>query len=234
MILIQGPSGSYCIDSTEVTSAQYKAWLDTNPDPPQGGDPLCGWNASYVPVTSGVKCEDEPFDPVIRPNRPVACVDWCDARAFCKGVGKRMCGAFGGGAVAWSDREKPIKNEWRYACSAGGTKKYPYGDVYQPATCVDDPHDGSDNDGEGNAVDVGSAAGCAGGFKNLRDMSGNVWEWEDACEAKDDPKDDPCSNGAGSFWDDGPNNFICATSMVYHQRSSASKGVGFRCCADPK
>jgi formylglycine-generating enzyme required for sulfatase activity len=233
MIMIPGPSGPYCIDSTEVTSAQYEAWLDTSPALPQQSDPLCGWNASYAPKTSG-DCADQPYNPVNRPNRPVACVDWCDARAFCMGVGKRMCGAFGGGAVAWNDHTDPTKNEWRYACSAGGTKQFPYGDMYQSKTCVDDAYDGSNNDGAGNAVDVGSAVGCVGGFKDLRDMSGNVWEWEDACEANDDPKDDPCSNGAGSFWDDGPNNFICATSMVYHQRSSANKNVGFRCCADPK
>jgi formylglycine-generating enzyme required for sulfatase activity len=106
--------------------------------------------------------------------------------------------------------------------------------MYQPATCVDDDHDGSDNNGEGNAVDVGSAPGCVGGFEDLRDMSGNVWEWEDACDANSDPKDDPCSNGAGSFWDSAPNDLLCATQAAYHQRSSASKGVGFRCCADPK
>jgi hypothetical protein len=45
-------------------------------------------------------------------------------------------------------------------------------------------------------------------------MSGNVWEWEDACDANGDPKDDACSNGAGSFWDEGPNDLQCATPMA--------------------
>jgi formylglycine-generating enzyme required for sulfatase activity len=65
-------------------------------------------------------------------------------------------------------------------------------------------------------------------------MSGNVWEWEDACDANGNPDDDPCSGGAGSFWDSAPGDLLCETQAVYHKRNSAAKNVGFRCCADAK
>jgi hypothetical protein len=32
-------------------------------------------------------------------NFPITNVDWCDAYAYCAGIGKRLCGKIGGGTL---------------------------------------------------------------------------------------------------------------------------------------
>jgi Sulfatase-modifying factor enzyme 1 len=60
---------------------------------------VCAWNTSFQPESSGSDCLNVwlIFDLVNAPANPVACVDWCDAFAYCRSIGKRLCGAFGGG-----------------------------------------------------------------------------------------------------------------------------------------
>ncbi|TKC98623.1 formylglycine-generating enzyme family protein [Polyangium fumosum] len=167
----------------------------------------------------------------------MACVDWCDARAFCAGVGKRLCGAFGAEPLGYDEFNDPTKSEWTYACSNKGERIYPYGDDYQPARCVDDPFDGTLNAGNGNAEPVKTATNCKvnAGFSGIFDMSGNVWEWEDSCRPAGngaDPKDDQCRDRGGSFWDH--ENFLsCTSPSVDRRRDHFNKNTGFRCCAVP-
>ncbi|MDI1437546.1 formylglycine-generating enzyme family protein [Polyangium sorediatum] len=236
MVLVEGPEGPYCIDATEVTSLQYSLWLVKLPAP-DTQDPLCGWKNSYIPRSSGNSCNSTHYDPITKPNHPVACVDWCDARAFCAGVGKRLCGAFGDQPLGYDEFNDSTKSEWTYACSNKGERNYPYGDDYEEARCVDDPFDGTVNSGNGNAEPVKTATNCKGGsgFSGLFDMSGNVWEWEDSCRSvgnPNDPKDDQCRDRGGSFWDQG-GRLSCTSLSIDRRRDSFNKNVGFRCCADP-
>src|SRR5262249_6636582 len=99
MVLAKSLSGqTWCIDSTEGTQAQYAAFLADKAGDVSGQSAECQWNTSYVPLSA---CSRFPsFDPVARKNKPVSGVDWCDALAFCKWAGKRLCGAIGdGGSV---------------------------------------------------------------------------------------------------------------------------------------
>ena len=94
MTTIAAPSGysDYSIDVTEVTMGQYDAWLATNPALPASTDANCGYVASYAEQASGGTL----YTGTDAAHHPVADVDWCDAYAYCKGVGKRLCGAIGG------------------------------------------------------------------------------------------------------------------------------------------
>ena len=90
--------GGYCIDSTEVTGAQYAAWLATNPSP-ASLPYYCSWKSTY---NSGTGTQDY----------PVGSVDWCDAYGFCLGVGKRLCGKIGGGALPNFYYDAPTRSQW--------------------------------------------------------------------------------------------------------------------------
>jgi formylglycine-generating enzyme required for sulfatase activity len=169
--------GGYCVDRTEVTRAQYEAWLATSPSP-AGQDPWCSWNTDFAPEATCMSKEDV-CKGANCGNHPQVCVDWCDAYAYCKAVGKRMCGKIGGGAVPYWDHSKKDISQWFNVCSSGGTKKYPYGDIYEPKTC-----NGWDASFSHTTVEVATLASCqpsTPGYAGVYDLSGNVTEWEDSC-----------------------------------------------------
>jgi formylglycine-generating enzyme required for sulfatase activity len=217
MVEIPSPSGKYCIDSTEVTNAHYATFLAGNPS--AVGQPVpCVWNIDYKP-SSGWPA------PVDAARRPVAFVDWCDAYAYCRWAGKRLCGRIGDGPNAPADLANAEKSQWFNACSAGGTKVYPYGSAYVATTC-----NGSEQ-GAGAAVVVGSLFGCQGGVPGVYDMSGNVWEWEDSCSGNTGVND-TCQARGGSFLSPGQ-PLRCDYDQKFYRNATYVTGayVGFRCCA---
>ena len=221
-------TGGYSIDATEVTRDQYNAWLGTDPDT-AGQASFCAWNDAFAPDTANPEggCSPTTMPPGSKGNLPIVCVDWCDAFAYCKAVGKRLCGKIGGGSNAFTDHANPAASQWFNACSSNGQNDFPYGDTYDGQTC-----NGSDKSG-GTILPVGSLAGCqssVAGFEGVYDLSGNVLEWEDSCDAASAAKDF-CRNRAGA----------CFNTSIYlrcdhdggNQRGSHDGGIGFRCCSDP-
>lgn len=227
--------GGYAIDATEVTRQQYAAWLATSPSV-TGQDPGCdGWNTSYLPETAWPEraCDSTVWPPGSKGDHPVVCVDWCDAYAYCKAVGKRLCGAIGGGPEAWADHANAAKSQWYNACSSGGAHNYPYGgdpsvtdtDGFQKSAC-----NGSEN-GLKTTAPVAALSGCQStdsGFAGVLDLSGNVREWEDACEPGFNGA--PCRVRGGSFGDSYYGGLRCRDDM-YLYREHLWGDVGFRCCA---
>ncbi len=209
--------GPFCIDGTETTNAQYEAFLATSPSLSLQPASVCAWNTSYVPA--GVW-------PVLAPNatHPVVNVNWCQAYAFCKWAGKRLCGAVDGGSADFNEFAS-VNNEHYYACSAAGAHLYPYGSNYEPHACNDPEADA------GGTVAVGSLGGCQGGFPHLYDLVGNVEEWQDSCSGTLGATDD-CLDGAGAFnypsVTSGPPACASADSDA---RSSQYSDLGIRCCA---
>jgi hypothetical protein len=167
-IPLPGDAGSFCIDRTEVTQAQYAAFLATSPGATQQDGRCKDINGAFAPDPAN--CPE--YKPQERANHPMVCVDWCDAYAFCKWAGKRLCGTFQPAGAA--DAAPPL-HEWILACTRGGDYPYPYGAEVEPTTC------NSSENGRGGTVEVGSLPGCRGGYDGLVDMTGNVWEFEDSC-----------------------------------------------------
>ena len=137
---------SFSMMKAEVTVGQYRACVRegkcTKPD--TGG--YCNWDKDG------------------RSRHPVNCIDWNQARSFCRWAGGRL----------------PSEAEWEYvARSAGRAWKYPWGK--ESATCL---RSVMNHGGWGCGMKrtwpvcsktVGNTA------QGLCDMAGNVWEWTEDC-----------------------------------------------------
>jgi formylglycine-generating enzyme len=211
MVVVDG----FCIDSTEVTSTEYNDFLLAGPAV-SGQPSVCSWNSSYLPGNGWVFSATEA-------TLPIANVNWCDAFAFCKWAGKRLCGEVGGGEASFDDFSNPA-NEHYAACSNAATRIYPYGNTFDSAAC-----NGVDMN-TGHVVPVGSLAGCQGGVPGLFDMSGNVEEWQNACNGSTG-QSDQCLDGTGAFdYGDPPTGTRCDFADS-DARNGEFPDVGFRCCA---
>ncbi|WP_437669312.1 formylglycine-generating enzyme family protein [Sorangium sp. So ce131] len=219
MVTIQS---TFCIDQTEVSNAAYRRFLETGPDV-AAQEPFCAFNDSFA----FDETVDEPGD-MVPPDcltrrrdddYPATCVDWCDAHAYCKSLGKRLCGKIHGGALPYGGDTDGAQGEWYEACSKGGTRAYSTGEL--DLQC--------NGDGQ-EPVAVNAGAACEGGYHGLLYMSGNVREWEDSCSGDVGPEDD-CTTRGGSFDSgDSPEQLQCS-AREGSKRADTYHGIGFRCCS---
>jgi formylglycine-generating enzyme required for sulfatase activity len=214
--------GTFTIDSHEVTQSEYVAFLQAKNGDTSGQPDACAWNATYAPIG----CNNA-FDPSVRPNYPVTCVDWCDAYAFCAWRGERLCGAIDGGTVPNGQETAPNVDQWFAACTnkGSGLDIYPYGLGYEAGRCNDGTYDAQ------APLPVASLPGCIGGLPGLYDMAGNVSEWEDHCSPALDhtPGDDSCDVRGGSYV--APQSVTRCDFLGTSYRSATSTTIGFRCCS---
>ena len=133
---------AFQMNRTEVTVSQYGACVRAGQctKPNTGG--YCNWTKRG------------------RGKHPINCVDWNQARAFCRWAGGRL----------------PSEAQWEYAARGGGKNiQYPWGD--QKATCSRAVMDhGGDGCGKDRTWPVCSKA-AGNTAQGLCDMAGNVYEW---------------------------------------------------------
>ena len=127
----------------EITQAQYEAVMTENTEERNATPSEFGGN----------------------PNRPVEKVSWHDAIAFCQILTQNEKDA--GRLPADWNYTLPTEAQWEYACRAGTTTAYSWGDDINSshANC---------NNTIGETSNVGSYPANPWGFF---DMHGNVWEW---------------------------------------------------------
>jgi formylglycine-generating enzyme required for sulfatase activity/predicted MPP superfamily phosphohydrolase len=138
---------SFKIGKYPLTNAQYKRFLDANPQHrvpyvDAGWARLYNWDQETRTYPEG------------RASRPVVLVSWEDAQAYCKWAGKRL----------------PTEEEWEKAARGADGREWPWGDEFssQRANTVEG--------GIGETTTAGCYPAGASPYGVL-DMVGNVWEW---------------------------------------------------------
>jgi formylglycine-generating enzyme len=211
---------SFYMDKYLVTNAQFKRFVDQNPQwQPQNiredfhnGNYLKQWNARGYPPEKA--------------DHPVVNVSWYAAAAYCQWAGKRL----------------PTEAEFEHAARGGLTALYPWGD--QPVDKTRANYSGSDI---GTTTPVGHYP--ANGY-GLFDMAGNVWEFlaDEWQPYRPNPRENPVAGGdlftdgqsflrvktrrviRGGSWGGAPIN-LWVEYRDSHPPADARDFVGFRCAA---
>ena len=144
---------AFHISKHEITNRHYKVFVDANPEwgkdqirkEYHDGKYLSDWEGDSY--TSG------------KADHPVVYVSWFAAKAYC----------------AWAGGRLPTEAEWEYACRAGSTDDYCFGNnILQLHHYAWNGGGNSDS----STHPVGQKEANAWG---IHDMHGNVWEW---CSSK--------------------------------------------------
>jgi formylglycine-generating enzyme required for sulfatase activity len=145
--------GFYVADDL-TTQAQWKALMGTNP--------------AWFSLGSGGAATDD-F------TRPVEFVSWNDLNAASTGFLTKLNAATAATRPAGLAFRLPTEAEWEYACRAGTTTRFFWGD--DPTYTTLNQYAWWSGDSGATTHPVGSlGAGSANPF-GLFDMTGNVWEW---------------------------------------------------------
>jgi len=179
--------GDFRLDVYEVTVGRFRAFVNagkgTQASPPAAGAGAhpkiasSGWSAAFdtelAPTTAALKaaltCNSGypawTDAPAGNENKPINCITWFDAFAFC----------------AWDGGRLPTEAEWNYAAAGGNEQRtYPFG------ASIDTTKASYDCRGDGSAagacafsdmLPVGAKSPAGDGRWGQADLAGNVWEW---------------------------------------------------------
>jgi formylglycine-generating enzyme required for sulfatase activity len=205
----------FFLDQTEVTNAQFLAFVTAHPEWRPGAVPARYHNGAYL--QNWVNGQSPPG----LGDHPVTFVSWYAATAYCQAAGKRL----------------PLEAEWEYAASGGASGwEYPWGNH---------PPDAWRANWDGTHIGTTTPAGTyRQGPAGLADLAGNVWEymqdaWSDEYQVSPRPPQAPMTKEeieqvqgrrvirGGSFEGQAVN--LRARYRDSHPATGAARHVGFRC-----
>jgi formylglycine-generating enzyme required for sulfatase activity len=222
---------SFWIDQTEVTNAQFAAFLNEQGNQTEGGvtwldlenkDCLIKWLDGEYGPKSGYA------------DHPVIMVSWYGAVAYCEWAGARL----------------PTEAEWEYAARGPQGFIYPWGDDF------DCSRGNFDDETQLDEYVVPGGAGCDGYMRTAPvrsfpdgtswckalDMVGNVWEWVADCHGvypsaaqanPTGPKEGDHKVLRGGGWGLNQRN-VRAADRSYGTPIDRYDSVGFRCVGQPR
>ncbi|NEO13287.1 MAG: formylglycine-generating enzyme family protein [Moorea sp. SIO3F7] len=165
-------------------------------------------------------------------KRPVEQVSWYDAVEFCDRLSE----------YTGTKYRLPSEAEWEYACRAGTTTPFHYGETITSKLAN---YDASNTYAEEAEGEYRRETTPVGGFPpngfGLYDMHGNVWEWcgdpyhrnykgaptDGSIWSVNDNKDDSQWLRGGS-WYDNPRNCRSASRVSFFARDNFHNDIGFR------
>jgi hypothetical protein len=137
----------FWIDQTPVTNAEYKRFLDANPE---HGVPSHSENWAR-PYNWDYRSRSFPLD---KAHHPVVLVTWYDAVAYAKWAGKGL----------------PTEKAWEKAARGTDGREYPWGE-WEEGRC------NTTESGIGTTTPVGRYSPAGDSPYGCADMAGNVREW---------------------------------------------------------
>jgi sulfatase modifying factor 1 len=235
----------FYLDKYEITVGRFRSFvnagLGTQARPPRDGTGAhpritgSGWSSTWdaklpkntAALKSALRCyaDYQTWTDAAGSNesKPVNCLDWYTAFAFC----------------AWDGGRLPTEAEWNYAAAGGNEQRYYPWSKPATSTTIDDSH-AVYCGGTCKVQNVGSKSPKGDGKWGHSDLGGNAWEWTLDFDAGRYPV--PCHDcavvTAGSYraFRSGSNDDIAATlrSSVRHVYYPEYRGVvGVRCARIP-
>ncbi|MSP60118.1 MAG: hypothetical protein EXR72_07210 [Myxococcales bacterium] len=222
---------AYCIDRTEATVADYRACVAgggcTAPvlNNPQNSDANC----TYTQNAGAYE------------KRPVTCLAWSQAKAFCEWSGNGTVHALGA-------RRLPTEAEWEKHARGADKRIFPWGNNSLDCSYANFKPGGVGCVGaDPRTKEVSSTSPKGDSAIGSTDAAGNVWEWVADWYA-DDYYAKTCQNGCtdpkgpangtdkvlrgGSWFESAPRKLRCAYREV-GDPSAKYFDVGIRCASTP-
>jgi serine/threonine-protein kinase len=206
---------AFWIDQTEVTNAQFAAFLNDWGLQVEEGYP-------WMEVEQMENAQVEYIGGTFRPeagkaDHPVVEVSWNGSNAYCRWAGARL----------------PTEAEWEYAARGPENRLYPWGS--EGPTC-DLSHFGGCGD---YSVPVASLPDAGASWVGARDMAGNVWEWtaDHYGPYPEEAQTNPTGPGSGERMVARGGSFSSGPDMIHTAyrytsgRTHCVPNVGFRCAA---
>lgn len=236
--------GDFKADTYEATVGRFRKFVALYPgnkpvagagkNPNDPADP--GWDEAWngqmpgtqATLTSAVKCNSSyqtwTDSEGGNENRPMNCITWYEAHAFC----------------IWDGGRLPTEAEWNYL-AAGGSEQRVYPWSQPPTSTTRDCNYASYSGCPGDTLNVGSKSPMGDGRWGHADVAGNVFEWVLDWSASGYPN--PCTNCSnltsgtnrvlrgGSF--DFISNALYASFRGNFSPTGRPRDAGVRCVRSP-
>jgi formylglycine-generating enzyme required for sulfatase activity len=222
-------SQGFSIQTTEVTVGQWRTFVEeTGYESTAEKTGAMALEDGEWKVRKGYDWKNPGFPQ--SDNHPVTCVSWDDTKAFAEWLSEKAGGTF----------RLPTEAEWEYACRAGTTTRFHWGDKMD-CDKANFGNSWSNECGRKEPLRTVQVASYPPNAWGLYDMHGNVWEWTNdwfapyqegsATDPKGPEWGERRSVRSGSWWS--YSRYCRSAVRVRNSPDQAFQTLGFRLVRTP-